>query len=353
MGTNTKNQRLKILDDMLSQGVWITFSDFCDKADPYFNKRNKGLTDDEAYSSNFRSDIHIIRSILKDPRNSLDPEMLQTQGPKRKMSYRYKVKGFSIIPYLEYQYTAADYKNLTHALKILKGNLPDNVFENLDFTVRSRIEYDYSKKSDVTVDYGENLRLAGRHWLPVLYKAVCKTVLDITYKTYEGVSYSYQLHPYLLKLFNQRWFIFGFHPEKKQSYWSVPLDRIQNVTLLPEKLFVPRPEQYLSRFDSLIGVTYASRHELKLKGASPELITLGFHRNDAWLRSITKPLHSSQKIVKEFAEGYGEMSLYVVPNNEFFMRVLLQGECVSIVGPDHIRKEMASIIKTLNGRYSD
>lgn len=362
MGTNesveirtyNKRERLGILDNMLTQGKWITFQDFCDKVEPYCNKAKKmDLDNERAYGSNFRSDIRIIRAIIKDPLNHLDPDMLQTQGCKRQMSYRYKVPGFSILPYLEYQYTADDFKKLDVALAILKGNLPDNVYENLDFALRSRINYEHSKKTEVTVDYSENLRLAGRHWLPVLYQSICKTPLNITYGTFKGDSYTYQLHPYLLKLFNERWFVVGFRLDKLEPYWTVPLDRIQNVTLLPDIEFKPRPEHYLSRFDSLIGVTYDSRHELKLREPCPELITLGFHRNDAWGRSITKPIHSSQKIVKEFADGYGEMTLCVVPNNEMFMRILSLGECVSIVGPDHIRKGMASIIKTLNGRYSD
>lgn len=347
----SKIERLEILDAMLSQGEWVTFGDVWMELDKYCNRLQK-LDLETAYGSTFRSDIRIIRTILKDPLNQLDPDMLETKGSKRQMSYRYKIKGFSIIPYLEYQYTAADYKKLDRALKTIKENLPDNVYENLYFTVRSRVEYDYSK-GEVTVDYSENLGLTGRRWLSVLYQAICKTVLAITYKTYDGFSETYHLHPYLLKLFNERWFLFGFRPDKNASYWNVPLDRIENITLLPAMELKPRPDHYMKRFDGLIGVTYNPRRELMLDKTSPELIIIGFHNRHAWGRSITKPIHPSQKIIKEFADGYGEMSILVVPNNEMFTRILSLGEFVSIVGPDHIRKGMQSMLAILNKRYTD
>ena len=34
------------------------------------------------------------------------------------------------------------------------------------------------------------------------------------------------IHPYYLKQYNNRWFLFGYNPEKRKSDWNLALDRI-------------------------------------------------------------------------------------------------------------------------------
>lgn len=351
---NYKIQRLKIMDEMFSQGAWVSFEDVREKLDSIFDRILDPYFDgdmDRAYGSNFRSDIRIIRSILKDPKLNLDPDMLETTGSKRYMKYRYKVPGFRICPFLEYQYTAADYRKLDRALKLLGDNLPSEVYAGIEFTIRSRIEYDFGK-GEKSIDYNDNLRLKGRQWLPLIYRSIDKSPLRITYSTYDGRCEDYTIHPYLLKHFNERWFLFGYREDRQTAYWNVPLDRIDSIIPLSGEDIIRRPEGYMEHFDRLIGVTDRPRYELHMEESSTETITLGFHDRKAWGRSITKPLHFSQKIIREFSDGYGEVSFCVVPNNEMFMRILSLGENVSIVSPDHIRKEMASIIMKLGRLYS-
>ena len=352
---NERSQRLKILDMMLSKGEWITFKDVCDKMDEVFRKsQQKFYAEDmnRAYGNNFRKDISIIREILKDPELKLDPEMLQTEGSKRNMKYKYKEKGFSICQYMEYHYTEADYRMLDKALKLL-GDLPENVYADMDFKIRSRVEYDFGK-GEKKIDYSENMRLKGRGWLPLIYKSINKTPLRIRYSTYEGKTYEFVIHPYLLKLYNERWFMFGNREDMRGEYWNVPVDRIDSIIPEPAIDIRPRPDRYLDHFCRLIGVTDSPRsRKWPLKVNQPETVILGFHDPRAWGRTITKPLHPNQQIVKEFDGGYGEISICVVPNNEMFMRVLGLGENVSIVSPKYIKDEMESILRNLVKLYGN
>lgn len=352
---NRKIQRITIMDEMFSSGQWISFEQVTEVLDNIYGRILDPYFDgdmDRAYGSNFRSDIRIIRGILKDPKLNLDPDMLETCGSKRYMKYRYKTPGFRISPFLRYQYTVSDYKQLDRALKVLEDNLPDGVYNSIEFTIRSRVEYDFSK-GEKSIDYNDNLMLRGRYWLPLLYKSINKTVLKITYCDFDGRSETYLFHPYLLKQFNQRWFVFGCRTDKGTAYWNVPLDRIENIVPLQDVGIIPRPKQYLEHFNNFIGVTNRPRYELKQESHIPVTIVLAFYNHRAWGRSITKPIHISQQIVKEFADGYGEISICVVPNNEMFMRILSLGEDLSIISPAYIRREMASILKNMNELYME
>ena len=207
------------------------------------------------------------------------------------------------------------------------------------------------EKGEKNIDYNDNLRLKGRQWLPLIYKSINKSVIQITYSTYDGTRETYSIHPYLLRHFNERWFLFGYREDKNALYWNVPIDRIENIVLLDNDNFIERPNGYISHFDKFIGVTERPRWELNKEGSIAEDITIRIHDKWAWGRSITKPLHHSQRITTDFNGEFGEILICVVPNNEMFMRILSLGEHASVISPLYIREEMASIISKLSTLY--
>lgn len=349
---NNKIKRLEILDKLLASGKPVSFQDCVDKMDPIFKRLDDKLYSssmDSAYGDNFRQDIRTIREIINTPANNIDPEMLITEGKTRYTTYRYKDPNFSIMPYLGYQYTRADYNNLEKALKVLENNLPTDVFENVEFALRSRIEYDYGNK-EKSIDYGENYRLKGRERLPFIYKSINKSVLSITYKTFDDEIETYELHPYLLKLYNNRWFLFGYRPEKKDNYWCIPLDRIEKVVTNKQKTIKPRPKDYHIYFDDIIGVTKGRLLENGSveKSTTKETIRIRITDHKTWGRLSTKPIHKTQKITKDYSDGYGELELHIIPNHEFYNGILAAGGGVFILSPEYVQRIMNIIISQLN-----
>lgn len=345
---NNKIKRLEILDKLLASGKPVSFQDCVDKMDPIFKRLDDKLYSssmDSAYGDNFRQDIRTIREIISTPANNIDPEMLITEGQTRYTTYRYKDPNFSIMPYLEYRYTKADYKNLETALKKLSNTLPADVFENIEFALRSRIEYDYGHK-EKDIDYGENYKLKGRERLPFIYKCINKTVLSITYKTFDDETETYELHPYLLKLYNNRWFLFGYRPDEHNYYWCVPIDRIEKL-IKTEVQINPRPDNYNNHFDDIIGVTKGSvmLDDSIDNNAIAEKIKIGITDIKTWKRVITKPIHKSQKTITDFSNGYGELELNVIPNNEFYNSLLILGAGVIIVEPASVKNIIRNIIR--------
>lgn len=301
---------------------------------------------DSAYGDNFRQDIRTIRKIINTPANNIDPEMLITEGQTRYTTYRYKDPNFSILPYLGYQYTRADYNNLEKALKILENNLPSDVFENVEFALRSRIEYDYGNK-EKSIDYGENYSLKGRERLPFVYKCINKSVISVTYKTFDDEIETYELHPYLLKLYNNRWFLFGYRPENENCYWNVPLDRIESLSILSDVKILPRPRNYEQYFYDIIGVTKGRLIDCNNIEASEEKekIVMKVSNIKTWKRLITKPIHKSQTIINEYQNGYGKMELFIVPNQEFYNSIFTVGIGVKIMKPVRVAQLFNEIIK--------
>jgi hypothetical protein len=49
------------------------------------------------------------------------------------------------------------------------------------------------------------------------------------------------LHPYHLKQYNNRWFLFGRNEEKNSSTWNLAIDRIMDITESSEK-YIPNTE---------------------------------------------------------------------------------------------------------------
>lgn len=67
--------------------------------------------------------------------------------------------------------------------------------------------------------------------LGMLYNAIVyKKVLQIQYKSFNSeVPYDVIIHPYHLKQYNNRWFLFGYNPYNKKADWNLALDRIVNI----------------------------------------------------------------------------------------------------------------------------
>ena len=219
---NEKNRRIEIMDGLFRKGKPVSFLEVAEELNKVLNKCKSPAAYSGLYSDLFRKDMQTIREALDNPRNGIAREMLKTAGGNRNRTYWYADPNFSIMPYLTYYYRNSDYKMLDKALELLRNTLPDDVFNNVEFAIKSHVEYEFGK-GEKGIDYGENLKLKGRHWLPLLYQAVNKSALEITYKPYEGNVFSYVLFPYLLKQHNNRWFLFG---------------RIEKI----EKRFFPNPD---------------------------------------------------------------------------------------------------------------
>ena len=121
-----------------------------------------------------------------------------------------------------------------------------------------------------------------------------EVVISLFYHTFTDPTVrSIVFHPYLLRQYNDRWFLIGA-ADSDMAILNFALDRIDKVEPLPEKKYVECPDDLNDRFDDIVGVTlYKDRpvdHILFwVSDASKDYVA-------------TKALHGSQVRLKGEAE---------------------------------------------------
>lgn len=196
------------------------------------------------------------------------------------------------------------------------------------------------------VDRLENLNL-----VKVLAKYLNSKVISFKYiQGYEN-EMKITMHPHLLKEYNSRWFLFGYVQEDDDQ-WKVvnfAVDRIvyKGKNDIKADLGCKKAPKgfYENYFKDIVGVTHPT-------GGKMEMITI--RTTDFKVHQLikTKPIHSSQKEVRQFdlEKGQGEFTVQVIPNIELQTRLLSYGPGIYVAGdgrfPQQMRKavsEMAEI----------
>lgn len=188
-----------------------------------------------------------------------------------------------------------------------------------------------TKQEVPAIHLEKNERLEGLEHISVLYQYITKKkAITINYKSFKAdKARPFIVAPYLLKEFRNRWFVVCYD-YKGNDICNYALDRIVSIEECKTHTFKENtffdPEHY---FDDIIGVT----KDLKSK---PQMVRLRVDSDQAPY-IITKPLHSSQEIVKEEADGSIEITLNVVLNLELEREILGFGQNIEVVKPRLLR----------------
>lgn len=192
--------------------------------------------------------------------------------------------------------------------------------------------------SNQIIDFDNNQYLKGIELLGVLYNAIrYKKVLLIQYKPFDSeVCLNFVIHPYYLKQYNNRWFLFGFNPDKGKYDWNLAIDRIIKIDENKIKYLSNKQINWNEYFEDIIGVT-------KPDGADLEKVILHFNQNSGQYM-VNKPIHGSQK-TKWLANGTLELSLNIIINYELERLILSYADSVKVIQPK-------SLLKTIKQRLN-
>ena len=192
------------------------------------------------------------------------------------------------------------------------------------------------------MEFDSNQYLKGIEHLGQLYNAIFyKKVLAISYQPFENdIPFEVRLHPYFLKQYNSRWFLFGYNPEKKKHDWNLAIDRIVSVEETKGAYQKNNKIDWQEYFEDIIGVT-------KPDNAEPEQVVLHFKgRTGKYME--TKPLHGSQKS-KWIDENTLKISLHVIINYELERLILSYADMVAVIAPlrlaDTVKSRLEMAIK--------
>lgn len=251
----------------------------------------------------------------------------------RKVYYRYQSKDFSIK---KQSINKSEANQLKQTLSILSRFKGMTHFEWMDeILVRIDSAFQLQNHSDSPiVGFEQNPYLKGLNFFSELFSAIqYKRVLEITYQSFKQHEPQIMvLHPYYLKQYNSRWFLFAYNNVAK-SISNLALDRIievneSRVTFMKNKDF-----DFEEYFDDVVGVTVSV-------GTPAEKILLQID-NDLWPYIESKPIHGSQKFIEHNSSGtLIELNLQL--NYEFISLLFSYGEKITVIEP----KELINIILT-------
>ncbi len=200
-------------------------------------------------------------------------------------------------------------------------------------------KFDLQNTSRTIIAFDQNQDLKGVEYINELYNVILyKKPIAVLYKSFKSdQAQDITLHPYFLKQYNNRWFLFGLNPDTMRLQ-NLSLDRIERITELQLDYVDNMDIDFEEYFEDIVGVTVLEndieRIELRL--------------SDNILPYIqTKPLHGTQIYHKD----KGILSLKVKPNYELESLILSYGENIEVLHPSSLREKIENRIKKMMENY--
>lgn len=315
------------------------FSDFTHKysIDDLIDKVNDVLYDlngTEVSIRQIRDDIKYMRD-----RVTYNAPIKAYPWNGKKCYYRYEDRDFSIF---NNDLSVEEVNKLRSTLDMLNNyrGIPGNSWLE---EVISNLEYRFGIKSnkDNVIAFEQNEQLKGLKYLSeVIDATVNHTPLIIYYRTYKGKELTSTLHPYHVKQYNNRWFLFGYEDESGKIA-NKALDRIQHISLANVPFKVNTSIDFAHFFDDVVGVS------IPYDNVEKETIILRF--TEARFPYVTsKPIHKSQVVL---SEDDCTISLKVKPTRELEQQILSFGADVEVLSPEIFRNQIVEIIKENFNKY--
>ena len=195
------------------------------------------------------------------------------------------------------------------------------------------------------ISYQSNRDYEGQSWVGMLYNQLLrKKVLHIRYQGFkDSESYVRTIHPYHLKQYNNRWFLFGFEQsEKYTGITNLALDRILNITETLEDIRDTTID-WGDFFDQMIGVSMP---------VDEELVSVTLRFSEKRMPYVTtKPIHGASQIPDKTDPEGRTIQITVLPNRELYQTLLSFGSDVEVLGPEKVVTAMRGISSEMYEQY--
>jgi predicted DNA-binding transcriptional regulator YafY len=205
-----------------------------------------------------------------------------------------------------------------------------------------RDQFGLKESEGKIISYDSNIDYSGYEYIAPLFNAISnKQVLWLKFRSFRNEEFEFEFHPYHLKQYNNRWFVFGRNAQMDKDQWNVPLDRIVEFKEFGS-VFIPNKTDWEDYFYDIIGVTKPADVEV-------QMIELAFSADQAPYVK-TKPIHPSQRAA-ELADGGLLVKIKVIPNYELEKTILGFGEHVRVISPVILRNVIQSRVEKLQSNY--
>lgn len=334
--------RYKILDSLLSNtAIPRTMTNIVDRV-------NEKLIKSGMEPVTRRCIEKDLRTLEDEPYNA--PIKRYYDGQEKLITY-YE-KGFSIFT-----------KKLTDEEESLLAEVLNTIgqFEGLDNFewldgLKTRLNI---KEHRRIIKFDTNPFLINQNYIGALFTAIMnRVVLSLHYRKFNWlVPREMIVHPYLLKQYNNRWFLIAGIKDDKIGNLLIgnfPLDRIDSFNQKHGIEYIEPDEDLESRFEDIVGVTLPRNKPI-------EKIVL-WVSDESFPYIDTKPLHGSQthitgKASEELREKYSFLSggyfikLQCVHNHELEQLLMFHMDGVVVLEPSSLSNSIKERVMRLAANY--
>ena len=183
---------------------------------------------------------------------------------------------------------------------------------------------------------------SGGEKLNMLIKAMKESrKISITYRRYGGhATRTFDLEPYCVKLFGQRWYMLGRFDDKGLATFS--LDRVLEIKISHEKFKFDEDFDATDYFSDCFGVMLD-------ENSKPERVLIrAYGYEPYYLRDL--PLHHSQREIQS-TEEYSDFELRLKITSDFKSKLLSRGEWIEILEPKALAEEIVEWHQKAIERY--
>lgn len=184
---------------------------------------------------------------------------------------------------------------------------------------------------------------SGRLYLASIINAMRDNLtIKLVYQSFlHTESNTFEIEPYCVKVFKQRWYVIGRAPYY-DAIRTYALDRIHDLQICNKKFIYPKafdPQTYFSMsFGIIVDKTYdVELVRIKTFGIKTEYIS-------------ALPLHYSQHEVKHTTE-YSIFEYLLRPTCDFCQELLSHGNDIEVISPKWLREQMKTVATDMVKRY--
>ncbi|HEY8405158.1 MAG TPA: WYL domain-containing protein [Flavobacteriales bacterium] len=177
---------------------------------------------------------------------------------------------------------------------------------------------------------------------PLLEYIRSRKSIRVVYRKFtDDKTKEYELHPYLLKEYHNRWYLIA-KEQQSGKIRTFGLERIESLELGEKKFTMDKNFNPDTFFKYSIGITE--------RAEKPEQIVLSFEPVAGKFLK-TQPIHPSQKVLKETAKEI-QIGLNVLITQELINLILSYGPNVQVLKPMKLKNEIVALLKQTLSSYS-
>jgi len=205
----------------------------------------------------------------------------------------------------------------------------DKLSERLEIGLKSQLEgaqYNF-------IEFETGVVQSGSEYLASTIDAIkSKIAINLQYASYQrNETKTYELHPYYLKEYRNRWYVIGWCKEV-EAIRTFGLDRVKQIEHMHKVDFHQSKFDPVEYYKHALGISVLQNEkpldiELKISASQAPYV-------------LSRPIHHSQELLEKKDEHI-RIQLHIIMNYELVSTLLGMGSNVEVISPPELKKRLA------------